>query len=135
MREITLRSLPVYSCTSTMWSALIISFTEAAGPGARCRASCNQVTIGLSHLNKGRTDKRGGTEVIHAINTGNDWTFDICMTILDAITQIPDIDYLYIPTNANSIPLILPMHAIPPRARRLLPRTLKKTVFMQASVP
>ena len=66
MREITLRSLPVYSCTSTMWSALIISFTVAAGTGARCRDSCNHWSLTAEQR---RADKRGGTEVIHANNT------------------------------------------------------------------
>lgn len=41
--------------------------TWAAGPGARCRDSCNHWSFHL--LNKRRADKRGGTEVIHANNT------------------------------------------------------------------
>ncbi len=50
----------------TMWSALIISFTVAAGPGARCRDSYNHWPLTAEQR---RADKRGGTEIIHANNT------------------------------------------------------------------
>lgn len=76
VREITFRSLPVYSCTSTMWSALIIPFQHwQLDPERGAENLCNDWSLQLAEQR--RTDKRGGTEVIHANNTATaaDLTF------------------------------------------------------------